>query len=508
MSPSPGERETAVYHGDVDDAALVAGAAGGDTEAFGAMYDRSGGRIHDYLCSILRDRDEAADVLQDTFLVAGARLQQLRDPTKLRPWLYAIARHEALRRIKARSRLEPLGDTEVTSSRPGPDEVAAKDELVDLVAAAAEGLSPRDRAVLDLHLRQGLEGQELGEALGVSASHAYVLLSRLRDQVERSLGALLVTRLGRDGCSGLELVLAGWDGRFSPLMRKRVARHVDVCPTCSDVRRQAVSPLALLAAIPPVVLPPELRIRVLGDLDLVSHQGQPWPAKRGGFPPPVATSRRRYRGLLSAAAAVFLLLGGVSVARNPVRLPSPVTALVGGEAAVVTVDFDAPGGAGAPGPEPALADPLDLGSQGIGPTEAAPTSPGGAVPSGSKPSVPAALPGPGAPAPGAANGQPVPAPGPDEGSPSPPDTGPAGAGPVDPGISDLGPEDPDPEVPQAADPGAVETDPPETTEPPRRPTTTDVPVRRTTTTTSPPRTPPGQDLPLANPTTTTPPPVR
>lgn len=48
---------------------------------------------------MLRDRDEAADVLHDTFLVAGARLHHLRDPAKLRPWLFAIARHETLRRI-------------------------------------------------------------------------------------------------------------------------------------------------------------------------------------------------------------------------------------------------------------------------------------------------------------------------------------------------------------------------------------------------------------------------
>ena len=51
-------------------------------------------------------------------------------------------------------------------------------ELVALVAAAAEGLGPRDQVVLELHAPAGLEGQELGDAIGVSASHAYVLVSR------------------------------------------------------------------------------------------------------------------------------------------------------------------------------------------------------------------------------------------------------------------------------------------------------------------------------------------
>jgi DNA-directed RNA polymerase specialized sigma24 family protein len=81
----------------MDDGALVQRAVAGDREAFAAIYDRYAPRIYDFLRSLLRDPDEAADALQDTFLVAGARLHQLRDPDRLRPWLYAIARHRGLR---------------------------------------------------------------------------------------------------------------------------------------------------------------------------------------------------------------------------------------------------------------------------------------------------------------------------------------------------------------------------------------------------------------------------
>ena len=109
--------------------------------------------------------------------------------------------------------------------------------------------------------------------MGVEPGHAYVLLSRLRDQVERSLGALLVARLGRDDCPDLAAILSGWDGRFTPLIRKRVARHVDACDVCSERRRTAASPLALLAAVPPMPAPAFLRDRVLERVELLSGSG-------------------------------------------------------------------------------------------------------------------------------------------------------------------------------------------------------------------------------------------
>jgi RNA polymerase sigma factor (sigma-70 family) len=252
------------------DAELVAGVLAGDRDAFAAVYDRYADRLHDFCHSVLRDRDEAADAVQDTFVLVAQRLVQLNDPDRLRPWLYAVARSVALRRVRARRRvvLDEVG--EMADTDPGPHRAAEQEALRELVWTAAGGLSERDRALLDLHLRQGLEGAELGEAMGVSTSHAYVLLTRLRDQVERSLGALLIARLGREDCTELDAVLSGWDGKFSPIMRKRVARHVDQCDVCSDRRRIAVSPWALLAGVPLLPAPLFLRDRVMAEVQLAS----------------------------------------------------------------------------------------------------------------------------------------------------------------------------------------------------------------------------------------------
>ncbi|HEV2919002.1 MAG TPA: sigma-70 family RNA polymerase sigma factor, partial [Actinomycetota bacterium] len=256
------------------DAELVRAATAGDRGAFAAIYDRYADRLHDFCWSVLRDREEAADATQDAFLVAAERLGQLRDPERLRPWLYAVARSQALRRARARSRVAPEEEmTDLPDPTTGPEQAAQRSDLRQLVWNAAAGLSERDRALLDLHLRHGLEGAELGQAMGVDPGHAYVLLSRLRDQVERSLGALLVTRLGRADCPDLAQLLSGWDGRFTPLIRKRVARHVDACQVCSERRRTAASPLALLAAVPPMPAPAYLRGRVLERIQLSGDMG-------------------------------------------------------------------------------------------------------------------------------------------------------------------------------------------------------------------------------------------
>src|SRR5688572_469390 len=147
----------------MDDAPLVRAACEGDKQAFADIYDKYADRIFSFLCTVVRNREDAADLLQDTFLTAGARLHQLRDPEKLRPWLYAIARHLAMKSLSRSRKQDPLDENfEIADTSAGPSEVAAQGELAALIQDAAEGPGTQDRIVLDLHLRQGLEGQELG----------------------------------------------------------------------------------------------------------------------------------------------------------------------------------------------------------------------------------------------------------------------------------------------------------------------------------------------------------
>lgn len=127
-----------------------------------------------------------------------------------------------------------------------PTAVGATD-VRDLVWAAAGGLNPDDRQVFELMVRHGLSAPDVAAVLGISPDHAHARLSRARGQLERALGALLVARTGQQHCAELAVLLRGWDGVLTTLVRKRVSRHVESCPTCAERRRREFQPAALLS---------------------------------------------------------------------------------------------------------------------------------------------------------------------------------------------------------------------------------------------------------------------
>jgi RNA polymerase sigma factor (sigma-70 family) len=305
----------------VEERAIVEALCHRDPAGLAAAYDQYAARLYDYCAALLQDQDAAGDAVHDALLVAADRAHQLRDPSRLRAWLYAIARNECLRQLKRRKRLAPLDKAgEVTDESVDVDRRVAAEQAQALVRDAAAGLNAREREVLDLTLRHELSGAELAAALGVPANHAHALLSKAREQLERSVGALLTARAGRQDCAELAGVLAGWDGEFTPLVRKRVSRHIEKCAVCGVRRAHEVRAEALFAALPFLVIPALLRRRVLEshtDLDRVAHTGRAAePFDRAGFPVPI--DRQRFRGhaaaWLSAAAVLALLLGGGAVA--------------------------------------------------------------------------------------------------------------------------------------------------------------------------------------------------
>lgn len=239
---------TVPKHRIISDTDLARAAATGDRAALASIYNRYAAPLHAYCVGMLRDRHAASDCVQEVFCIATTELPKLRDADRLRPWLYAIARRRALRALSERRReaaCDELPDDVATG--PGPFTLTAQNELRELIAQAAGGLSERDRHVLDLAYRHGVTGTELAQALGISYDSTKKLLQRLRDTIERSLGALLVARRApRNGCPRLAADLSGWDEQFTVLMRKRIARHIESCPTCDEYRRSALNAVAML----------------------------------------------------------------------------------------------------------------------------------------------------------------------------------------------------------------------------------------------------------------------
>jgi RNA polymerase sigma factor (sigma-70 family) len=318
-------------------ASIVAGEANGLAEA----YDRYADALFGYCRSLLREPADAADAVQDTFVIAASRVRGLRDPELLRPWLYAVARNECLRRLGSREVTSTLDEASQTHEQADETaDVSAEAERAEtraLLRAALGGLNPAERDAVTQFLH-GLDIAEIALVLDVSRNHVHALLSRARDQLEASVGVLLVARSGREECPELDALLAGWDGQLTVLLRKRAARHIERCDICSGRRRQVLSPAMLLGLSPGLLLaafaapaaPAGLRARAL---HMATGKDLPAEAYRGaldgshgsfrtsGFPKPLpgghAGLLRSPRGQAAAAAgAAAVIIAAVVLATS------------------------------------------------------------------------------------------------------------------------------------------------------------------------------------------------
>jgi RNA polymerase sigma factor (sigma-70 family) len=415
------------YRETVQDGEIVAAIAAGDPAGLAAAYDNYAPALYAYCRALLSEPADAADAVQDTFVIAAAKLDGLREPDRLRPWLYAVARNECFRRLRARGLSAPL-DTAVEVTLDEADMALGpeREELRELVVDALSGLNPGDREVIELNLRHVLDGDDLADALGVSRNHAHALVSRARSQFEGSLGALLVARTGREQCDELDGILAGWDGELTILLRKRVNRHIERCEVCGERKRNELSPAMLLSLLPMVALPAGLREQVLrlvddvspvaaGHRELVVRRAEPF--ERSGFPKPIVPPRRVYGvqaltvAACVAAAAAILLGAGTVLALDALHHKGPAAASAAtlGPAAV----SQSPLTSGSNPVSPSSPSHKSGGKHNIGLTITVSGSPSPSLSS----SAPGSVPGGSSPTPGRTSQPPSPTPSPPPSSP-------------------------------------------------------------------------------------------
>ena len=366
----------------MEDPEVVAAIVAGDPAGLAEAYDKYAVPLYSYCRSMLREPADAADAVQDTFLVAAAKLHSLRDPGKLRAWLYAVARNECLRRLQAGNALSALEEAVDLPTQTAEVGVATElAELAELVRAAIGGLNPGERDVIELSLVAELDGDELAEALGVSRNHAHARLSRARSQLERSLGALIVARTGRTACPDLRIILAGWDGQMTVLMRKRISRHIERCEVCGERKRRELTPALFSAAMPLAALFPGFReqlLRMLADrspaglahrLTVANRAG---PFGPNGFPhslrPPGTAPWQRVlhhpRAMVAGTAMAVMAAGAIAIGIIAGPHHSPPPGAAGGSTHGASIGTASPSqarggpsGRGGKGTAPAVSTP-------------------------------------------------------------------------------------------------------------------------------------------------------
>src|SRR6478609_3939109 len=158
-----------------DDPELVVAAQSGDADAFTTLFRRWFDPCADVARRIVHDEETAAEVAQETFLVAWRQLGTLRDPGAFGGWVLRTTRNKALNRLERERRSIAVDQDEdpVLADLEAGDDVAGDADALDqqrLVWAASAALGERDASVLDLHLRHGLDAGEIAAALDVTTN--------------------------------------------------------------------------------------------------------------------------------------------------------------------------------------------------------------------------------------------------------------------------------------------------------------------------------------------------
>jgi RNA polymerase sigma-70 factor (ECF subfamily) len=174
----------------VDESEVIARVLAGEREAFHVLLQRHSAALLASLRAALANREDAREVLQETWLRAYRNLAHLREPARLRAWLLSIALNLArARHRRADARVpEALGEPEPAVEDEHPADLERGEELARLRARMAE-LPARQREVVDLRVNHELSHAEIADLLGISeeASRAsyYQGLRHLRQALER-----------------------------------------------------------------------------------------------------------------------------------------------------------------------------------------------------------------------------------------------------------------------------------------------------------------------------------
>jgi len=182
-----------------EDAVLVASAKTGDAVAFELLVQRHEGKIFSVAQRLTRNREDAEDVVQQSFQKAFMHLKKFQGDSLFSTWLTRIAINEALMllRRKRGSREVPIGEStteaesalplDLPDSGPNPEDSCLQREQERIVCAAVNELTPGMREAIELRELGELSTGETAQVMGLSVGAVKARVFHGRRKLRKTL---------------------------------------------------------------------------------------------------------------------------------------------------------------------------------------------------------------------------------------------------------------------------------------------------------------------------------
>ncbi len=186
---------------ELSDGLLARQSLQGNERAFESLLQRYQPALFTLIFHLLRDYDQACDILQQVALQLYVSLPTLDTHRPLKSWLLQVARNRCLdelrrKRVVRFSEVETLSEEEesdvltvLPDPHPLPDELVERRELQQRLLQAIRALPPKFRAVVYLRYTAQLTFPEIGQALGMPEATAKTYFSRAKPLLRASLAS-------------------------------------------------------------------------------------------------------------------------------------------------------------------------------------------------------------------------------------------------------------------------------------------------------------------------------
>jgi RNA polymerase sigma-70 factor (ECF subfamily) len=182
---------------EIDDT-LIEQALKGDQKAFAELVSRHKEAVFHVVLRIVRNREVAADLVQETFMKAFGSLQTYRSEYRFSTWLYKIAANASIdhlrkKRIKALSldsRIETddgAVDFEIADDRPHPEEQLVRQEQRMSISEAIESLPEKYRRVIIARHQEEKSYEEIATELHIPVGTVKARIFRARELLKKKL---------------------------------------------------------------------------------------------------------------------------------------------------------------------------------------------------------------------------------------------------------------------------------------------------------------------------------